>query len=131
AAAWMDLLAAGLLAWLLARIGLDPRRAVVMAWSPAGGLQFAHSGHNDAALVLAVVAAALLLSLGKKQAAWLAIAAAVMVKAVPVLMFPVLGRVAGWWRMLPALVLGAATAIPFVSAAPVMLSGLFEEGSES
>lgn len=130
-AAGMDLMAAGLMAWLLARLGQDPRRALVLAWSPAGVLQFAHSGHNDAALVLALVVAALLLSFGRGLGSLLALAAGVMVKAVPALAFPVFGRAAGWWRIVPALALSIATVLPFGSAAPVLLSGLVEEGSES
>lgn len=111
-AAGMDLVAAGLVAWLLAKIGSDPRRCIVIAWSPIGALHFAHSGHNDAAMVAALAGAALLVAYNRHWAAfaapgggeaplplgrpayngrWLAFAAlgaATAIKAVPALMLP-------------------------------------------
>lgn len=130
-AAGLDLITAGLLAWLLTRLGQDPRRSLAVAWSPAGALQFAHSGHNDAALVLALAAGAVLLSYRRGQLALLALGAGVMIKAVPALALPIFARVAGWWKLAAVLALAVATALPFASAAPVLLSGLLEEGSQA
>ena len=95
-AAVADLLAAGLLAWLLARIGSDPRRSVAIAWSPIGALHFAHSGHNDAIMVAALVAAPLLLTFGRRYTAFVALGLATATKGLPAFVVPAFVRAAGW-----------------------------------
>ncbi|MBI4213474.1 MAG: hypothetical protein HY534_04125 [Chloroflexi bacterium] len=130
-AAIADLLSAGLLAWLLHRVGVDPRRSIVVAWSPAGALHFAHSGHNDSLMVALVIGAVLLLTFGRRSLAMMALAGAAMVKAVPLLSGPAFLRQTGW----PSLALGVTAAAlmgaPFASAGPAALSGLLEEGGEA
>ena len=130
-AAAADLLSAVLLAWLLRRVGLDPRRSIVVAWSPAGVLHFAHSAHNDSLMVAFLVAAALLLTFGRR---WLSIAAltcAAMIKAVPGLAGPAFLRRTGWTSFLFGVATAGAIWAPFASAGTSALSGLIEEGNEA
>lgn len=125
----LDLVAAGLLAWLLARVGQDPRRSLVIAWSPAGAIHFAHSGHNDAAMVAALIGAALLLSFDRRWAAMAALGAATMVKAVPALAVPAFLRATGPGGAVAWLLTLVVMAVPFASAGLGAVSGLTEEGS--
>ncbi len=130
-AALADLLSAGLLAWLLARVGLDPRRSLVVAWSPAGVLHFAHSGHNDSLMVALLVTAALFLTFGKRWLSMAALAGATLVKAVPALAGPAFIRQSGWASLVAAIATAALMCAPFAAAGSVALSGLFEEGGEA
>ncbi len=130
-AALCDVAAALLLAALLSRLGLDPRRSVVVAWSPIGMVQFAHSGHNDAAMVAGLVAACLALTAGRRATSMVALAAAAMTKVVPVLAAPVFLRITGWRGALTAIASCVLIALPFASAGPAALTGLLEEGREA
>ena len=130
-AAGMDVLGAALLAWFLRRVGEDPRRALVLAWSPAGAVHFAHSGHNDSIMVVGMIGAVLLLTFGRRWAAMAALAGATMVKAVPALAVPSFARLTGWRGAVPWALTCALFAAPFLGAGPAVLSGLLEEGSEA
>lgn len=130
-AAALDLVTSGLLALFLHRVGVDPRRALVVAWSPMGALQFAHSGHNDSAMTVAFVTAGLALTFRRHWMSVVWISAAGLIKVVPVLALPVYIRETGWRGLaIAALVLGFGT-LPFVSVGPSALSGLLEEGREA
>lgn len=127
----LDVVTAGLLAWLLSRFSLDPRRALVVAWNPVGVLHFAHSGHNDSAMVAAMVGAGLLLSLERKPLAMASLAIATMVKAAPVLAVPAFARRTGPLGALTWLTTCALIAAPFASVGPIALTGLLEEGGHA
>jgi hypothetical protein len=120
---------AALLAWFLTRIGADPRRCIVMAWSPIGAVHFAHSGHNDAAMVAALVGAALLLAYRRPGLGGAALGFATMAKWPPAAMLPAYVRAAG-----PAMLAGwavgcALLSTPFLGAGGGILAGVLEEGS--
>jgi hypothetical protein len=130
-AAMLDLSGAALLAWLLVRIGADPRRCVVMAWSPISAIHFAHSGHNDAALVAALIGAALLLAYGRPGLGGVALGLATMAKWVPAATLPAFARAAG-----PAALAGwvagcALLSWPFLGAGVGIIAGVLQEGSSS
>lgn len=125
-----DLAAAGLLAAFLARIGSDPRRSLAIAWSPAGALHFAHSGHNDAAMVALVVAAALLLVSDRRALGLAALGLATAAKAAPALMLPAFLRAAGPGTALAWVAAGAAVTVPFLGAGPGLVAGLASEGGQ-
>ncbi|MBM2810000.1 MAG: hypothetical protein HW416_759 [Chloroflexi bacterium] len=126
-AAGADLLALGMLGWLLFRLGLDPRRSLAIAWSPLSIVHFAHSGHNDAIIVAGLVGAALLLSFGRKGGAAVALAIATMTKATPVLALPSFARAGGRWLTLTWAVCCAMVTLPFIGAGPLLWSGIAEE----
>lgn len=129
-AALADLATAALLAALLARTGADPRRCIVVAWSPFGALHFAHSGHNDAAMVAGFVGGALLLAYGRVGLAGAALGAATMVKWVPIVAVPAFGRVRGPTQLVAGWAAACAVlALPFATAGPGLLAGVLVEGT--
>ena len=93
AAAWIykSLAAVAMLAiaFLAARLSRRPAFAwAVVGWNPVLAIHFAGGGHNDATMI-ALVAAALALALaGRRNAAGVAWALAVLVKWVPLLLLP-------------------------------------------
>src|SRR5579871_3524903 len=124
----LDLLAALLLAALLARLGSDPRRCIVVAWSPIGAAQFAHSGHNDAEMVAALIAVPLLLTSGKRSLAAAALAAATMVKLVPVVGLPLTCRTVAARGLVVFVGFCAMVTLPFLGAGQGLVSGVLSEG---
>jgi alpha-1,6-mannosyltransferase len=130
-AAFADLLSAALLALLLARIGADPRRALVIAWSPVGALHFAHSGHNDAIMLAALLAAPVLLTYGRRKAAFVALGLATATKGIPALTVPAFFKSGGWvgiafWGATCAIV-----TLPFIGAGVGLAAGaLLEAGGQ-
>lgn len=105
------------LAALLRRRGLDPRLALIWAWSPLVAFEFAGSGHFDSVGILALVAA---LHAGPASAGVVAFAAAVLVKYVPLAAWPTFARGAWLTRSIVLVLVCAASALPF----------LFLEGAE-
>lgn len=73
---------------MLARFGLDPRRVLIYAWNPLVLLQFAHSAHYDAAMILSLLGALYLLALGKRGLSAGLMGVSVLVKLVPVVAAP-------------------------------------------
>src|SRR4051794_10996965 len=126
-AAAADLLAAALLAWLLARIGSDPRRSLAVAWSPLGALHFAHSGHNDAIMVAALVAAPLLLSFGRRYTPFVALGLATATKGLPALVVPAFARAGGWVGVAFWAITCAILTLPFLGAGHGLLAGAVTE----
>ena len=101
----LDLLTLALLAMLLARLGLDPARVVLYAWSPLVVYEVAHSGHLEAAMLPLLVGAALAWHARRDLAAGLLLGLATAMKLYPVLAAVALGRRRPVW------VLGAALAV--------------------
>ncbi len=126
-AAIADLLCAAGLAWLLSRCGMDPRRCVVVAWSPLGALHFAHSGHNDALMILAVLAGALALSFGRRWLAMAALGVGTAVKVLPIFMVPAFARVTGLLAIGAWFVTCVLLALPLVGSAPGLALGVLQE----
>ncbi len=124
-----DLLVIGMLLGLLGRLGLARERVLLYAWSPLPALQFAHSAHNDALMVAALLLA-LALATGNARAragSGLALAFAALVKFVPLLLGPILlrrWRVAGTLAWALGLALGIA---PYLRFGLAGLAGLGEE----
>jgi alpha-1,6-mannosyltransferase len=93
---------------LLARARLPGERLLIYAWNPLAIWAFAGNGHVDAAAI-GLLAVALLLRVHRRDA-WvgIALAAAVLVKFLPVAVAPALWRRGAAWRMpLVALALSA------------------------
>ena len=124
----LDLVAAGLLCWLLQRLGYDSRRCIVLAWSPLSALHAAHSAHNDSAMVAAMVAAVLLLSFQRRWLSMAMLGAATMVKRVPALMVPSFARATGRWAVLSWVASCALLTMPFLGAGAGLVAGVASEG---
>ncbi len=73
---------------MLTRFGLDPRRVLIYAWNPLVLLQFAHSAHYDAVMILSLLGAIYLLALGKKGLSAGLMGVSVLVKLVPLVAAP-------------------------------------------
>ena len=132
-----DLLAIGALLLLLGRLGLPRERVLLYAWSPTPVLHFAHSAHNDALMIAAVLLALALvvgpggMTVSRRVISGVALAVAALVKLVPLLLvLPLLRRwrVAGGLACALALLLGVA---PFAASGGAALTGLGTEAGES
>ncbi len=96
AATLADCLVVGLVAgWLRAR-RLPLGRVLVYAWSPLAILEFAGSGHADVFAIACLVAASWALDRGRRWSALVALAASVLGKLVPAVVFPLFLVRAGW-----------------------------------
>lgn len=129
-AACADLVSAALLAIVLARFGMDPRRCVVIAWSPMGAVHFAHSGHNDAVMIAFVLAATLLLTGRRRVAAMGALGLATMVKATPAFLVPAFVRSAGGRATLAWAGVCALLTLPLIGAGPGLVLGVLREAGD-
>lgn len=83
-----DLLTIWTLMKLLALRGLSPAWALVYAWHPLPVIEFAGSGHLDAAMIFLLVWGLYLLERGRHSAGSAALAAAAMTKLAPLVMIP-------------------------------------------
>lgn len=110
----VDLLCCALLMRLLARRGLSLAWAAVYAWHPLVAVEFSAAGHLDALMILGLLGGIDLWESGRHDAAALAWAAAALVKAVPIVVFP--------WLLLQrpraALIFTAAVAAGLLPIAP-------------
>jgi alpha-1,6-mannosyltransferase len=119
----LDLLAGGLLAWLLRRVGRPPALALVYLWNPLGVVEFAGSAHLDA-LMIALSLAALAALLAERRG-WSAVllALATLTKGIPALLLAALwprwrGRD---WLIYAGVPVGAA--LPYTLGAGLGLIG--------
>jgi len=116
-------LVAGLAA-LLRRRGLPVYRLLLYYWNPLVVVECYGSGHVDLAAAAFLILALLFLETGRRVPAGVAVAAAALVKLVPVLWFPALARRREW---IPLVVAGAFFALlylPFLGAGSTLFEGL-------
>jgi Glycosyltransferase family 87 len=103
-----DLATCGLLALLLTRKSLDPRRVIIYAWCPLPIVEFAIQGHVDATTITFMVLALLCASSNKPGARALTgclIGMAALTKIYPILFLLVVVRRREWTLKQPALLL--------------------------
>ncbi|MCL4524640.1 MAG: glycosyltransferase 87 family protein [Acidobacteria bacterium] len=131
-----DLLVVGMLAGWVRFSGGRNFTLAIYAWNPLVIFEFAASGHHDALAFAAVFAASLLIIRGRGTLSTLALAAGTLVKAFPIVLFPLWLRRAkwpssrwGWLNVLAALVLAAACSWPYWTAWPQLLQSLGQYGS--
>lgn len=125
-----DLGVALLLIPLLVRYGLDPRRVLIYAWNPLVLLQFAHSAHYDAAMILPLLGAIYLLALGRRAASGGLFGVSVLVKLVPAMAAPLF---LPFWGLGGVLAMGvgvAAGLLPWLGVG-VATGGVLLEASEA
>jgi alpha-1,6-mannosyltransferase len=119
-----DILLLALLAFWVRRTRAANVRLAIYAWNPLVVVEFAASGHNDALALAAVVAAAFLIIGRREVMSTLALAAAALAKAFPVVLFPLwlaeTARNRSWRRaglgLLAAAGLAALCAWPYRAA---------------
>lgn len=103
-------------------LGLPPRLLVLYAWNPLVLLAVAGSGHTEGVLVLGLGLLTLGVASERPRTAWIGLALAVLSKAIPVVLAPLLlrhhlarlGSRRALAAPLPALVLGGMLALPFI-----------------
>src|SRR5207253_170531 len=103
-----DLATCGVLALLLTRKGLDPRRVIIYAWCPLPIVEFALSGHIDAATITFTVLAVLCATSNRRGARALTgclIGMATLTKIYPILLLVVVVRRREWTLKQPLLLL--------------------------
>jgi hypothetical protein len=122
-----DLATAVLLLALLDRLRMDPRRSLAVAWSPLGAVHFAHSAHHDAAMIAGIVAAALLLTMGRRALAGIALGFASMIKGLPLLLVPLLARAGGPRAVFGWLLTCTLIVAPFLGAGAHLVGGVSTE----
>ncbi len=109
-----DLATCGLLALLLRRKSLDPRRVIIYAWCPLPIVEFAIQGHVDATTIAFMVLALLCASSNRRGARALTgclIGMATLTKIYPILLLLVVVRRLEWTLKQPALLLTCLTTI--------------------
>ena len=87
-----EVLLAATLILLLRRSGRDPRWVLLYLWNPLAVIEIAGSGHIDPVGIALLMAAASLMLSGRRAAAALALAAAVLAKLIPLLAAPLFWR---------------------------------------
>ncbi len=87
-----EALLAAILILLLRRSGRDPRWVLLYLWNPLAVVEIAGSGHIDPLGIALLMAAASLMLNGRRGAAALALAAAVLAKLIPLLAAPLFWR---------------------------------------
>lgn len=126
-----EVLAVLCLLGLLSIARLPRDRILIYAWNPLALWSFACDGHVDAIAVGLVALALLLRALGREGRAGIALAAAVLVKILPVALAPAFLRGGRFWR--PALAGSAAIVLlylPYLSAGSTVLGFLPAYGDE-
>jgi len=107
-AALLDLATGWLVMGLLRLLALPPRNVLIYLWNPLVMVEFAHGAHMDAWMIFLVVLAVWFLARGGSgetrrslllNLSVLAMAAATLTKAVPVIFIPLFLRRWGWRRL--------------------------------
>lgn len=113
----------------LRRRRLPEAHLALVALNPVLLLSTAGEAHFDALFVLAMLLAVLARSRDRPLLAWVALAAAVGLKVVPILLVPMFLR-RGGWRSSPAFLIALALPLlPFLDDLPNLLDGLLGFGT--
>jgi len=125
-----DLGVAALLITMLDRWGLDRRRVLVYAWNPLVPLQFAHSAHFDAAMILTLLGAIFLLSGGRRVASGALLGLSVLVRLVPAVVGPIFLPLWGVVGTVAAGVVTVGGLLPWLGSGSA-ISGILLEASDA
>lgn len=117
------LLLAGLASLLRAR-GLPRERLLLYFWNPLVIVESFGSGHVDLAAAAFLLLALALHERERPRLSGMALAAAALVKYMPLLLVPVLLRRRAFGTLAAAALTAAALFIPFVAAGPALWTGL-------
>jgi len=130
AALLLDLGVVVLLLSMLPLAGLDRRRVLVYAWNPLVLVQFTHSAHYDAGMILPLLGAVWAVALGRRWLSGLLLGASVLVKLVPAMVGPLFLPFWGMAGLLAAAVSVVGGMFPWLRAGSG-LSGLLLEASDA
>ncbi len=119
----LDLGSVVLVFLLLKDFNVDPRFAIIYAWSPLVVIEFAHSAHNDSLPIFLTLLSFWALNRDQKALSATTLALGVMAKLFPLFFAPLLFR--SWGRKNTALFFGvlALLYLPFMSAGPGLFTG--------
>jgi alpha-1,6-mannosyltransferase len=129
AAVLFDLGVIALVLLMLAWLRMDVFRVLIYAWNPLVLVQFAHSGHFDAAMVLPLLGAIFLLSVGRRVASGVLLGVSALVKVVPAMLGPMFLPL---WGISGSIAAGAAViagVLPFAGSPALM--GVLSEASDA
>ncbi len=130
-----EALAIASLAVVLSRIGAPPERVLIYAWNPLAAWEFAGNGHVDAFAIGFLGLALLLVTLRRRAATGVALAAATLVKFLPAVVAAAFWRRGDWRPPAAALVTAAALYALYADAGRDLTGYLpgyaHEEGLES
>lgn len=118
-----------LLLLMLARLRQDTFRVLIYAWNPLLLVQFAHSGHFDAAMVLPLLGGIYLLALGNRVGSGILLGVSTLVKLVPAIVAPLF---VPFWGAAGVVAAGATLglgALPLVGSPA--LRGVLSEASDA
>ncbi len=118
-----------LLVSLLSLRGMEPSRVLIYAWNPLVLVQFAHSGHFDAAMLAPLLAAILALSGGRRLLSGALLGVSTLVKLVPAIAIPVFLPLWGVPGIVGVVAVGAVGALPLLGTPA--LAGVVAEASDA
>lgn len=113
-----DAIALWAITQLLASFGLPRQRVLIYAWHPLVVWEFAGSGHVDALAIAFIVFALLARRKNADAAAGLALACAVLVKLLPLVLFPALYKRWGWKMPLVFVLVIIVAYLPYLRVGP-------------
>lgn len=119
-----------LLVPMLARWGADTRRVLIYGWNPLVLVQYSHSAHYDAAMVLPLLGGLFLLSMGRRWASGAAVGLSALVKLVPAAAVPVFAPAWGPVGVAAMVAVSLAGLVPWLRE-PAALSGLLSEAGDA
>ncbi len=111
-----DLATCGALAWLLARRGSDPRRAIIYAWCPLPIVEFAIQGHVDVITITLMVLAVLCAThtfRGSRLLLGFVIGLATLTKIYPIFLLVVVMRRQDWGLLVTCILTIIAGYLPY------------------
>ncbi|HZK66381.1 MAG TPA: hypothetical protein VFD42_02395 [Chloroflexota bacterium] len=119
-----------LLVPMLAKWGADTRRVLIYGWNPLVLVQYSHSAHYDAAMVLPLLGGLFLLSMGRRWASGAAVGLSALVKLVPAAAVPVFAPAWGPVGVAAMVAVSLAGLVPWLRE-PAALSGLLSEAGDA
>jgi len=123
----------GMLLVGMRRRGIDPRHAALWAWCPLVATEGITNSHVDLLGVVLVLAAAFLVTAGKRLRGGMLLGAAIATKLIPVIAAPAMLKRQGWKVVVAAIATFAVLYVPYVLATGIGVLGylpgyLTEEG---
>ena len=108
---------------LLASFGLPRQRVLIYAWHPLVVWEFAGNGHLDAIAIAFIALALLAYRRNSQVATGIVLACAVLVKFIPVALFPALYKRWGWKMPLAFAITVVVAYLPYLSVGPFGVLG--------
>lgn len=128
-AVFFDLGVIVLLLLILTKLRMDAFRVLIYAWNPLVIVQFAHSGHFDAVMIVPLLGAIYLLAFGKRTGSGILLGISTLVKVVPAVFAPIFLPL---WGVAGALAAATTVMFGFIAVASGgATAGLFSEATSA